>query len=53
SVGGHPAAAGLDEGDINWRQVLQVLPQDVPVAIEYPTEKDSEILEAKELLEEA
>lgn len=53
SVEGQPVAAGLDKGDINWRQVLQVLPQDVPVAIEYPTEKDSEILEAKELLEEA
>lgn len=46
-------AVGLDHGDINWRSILAVLPKDVPVAIEYPTLSASEILEAKQLLEEA
>lgn len=46
-----PVAAGLDHGEINWRKVLQLLPQDVPVAIEYPTTANTEILEAKKLLE--
>lgn len=46
-----PQAAGLDHGEIDWRKVLQILPQDVPVAIEYPTTTNAEILEAKELLE--
>lgn len=49
--GQKPQAAGLDHGDIDWRKVLQLLPQDVPVAIEYPTTTDAEILEAKKLLE--
>lgn len=48
---GQPQAIGLDHGDIDWRKVLQILPQDVPVAIEYPTTANAEILEAKELLE--
>jgi len=48
---GQPQAIGLDHGDIDWRKVLQILPQDVPVAIEYPTTANDEILEAKELLE--
>lgn len=46
-----PQAAGLDHGEINWRKVLQILPKDAPVAIEYPTTANAEILEAKELLE--
>lgn len=48
---GQPQAIGLDHGDIDWRKVLQILPQDVSVAIEYPTTANDEILEAKELLE--
>lgn len=47
-----PQAIGLDQGDIDWRKVLQILPQDVPVAIEYPTKNNAEILVAKKLLEE-
>lgn len=47
-----PQAIGLDHGEIDWRKVLQILPQDVPVAIEYPTITTTEILEAKKLLEE-
>ncbi|MGG5368781.1 sugar phosphate isomerase/epimerase family protein [Enterococcus sp. AZ196] len=46
-----PQAAGLDHGEIAWRKVLQILPQEVPVAIEYPTASNAEILEAKGLLE--
>lgn len=46
-----PQAAGLDRGEIDWRKVLHILPQNVPVAIEYPTTENAEIVEAKELLE--
>lgn len=46
-----PQAAGLDRGEINWRKVLDNLPNNVPIAIEYPTTTNIEILEAKELLE--
>ena len=46
-----PVAAGLDHGLIDWRKALDLLPKDVPVAIEYPTTENSEILEAKDLLE--
>lgn len=52
-VGEKPQAAGLDHGEINWRKVLTILPDNVPVAIEYPTNSNDEILEAKELLEKA
>lgn len=51
-IAGKPAATGLGTGDIDWRQALALLPQDVPVAIEYPTLSDEEILAAKQLLEE-
>lgn len=47
-----PQATGLDHGVINWRKVLSILPDDCPIAIEYPTTTDEEILEAKALLEE-
>ncbi|MGX7024617.1 sugar phosphate isomerase/epimerase family protein [Vagococcus hydrophili] len=49
---GKPVVAGLDQGEINWRDILEVLPTNVPVAIEYPTTKDEEIKRAKKLLEE-
>ena len=45
-------AVKLDSGEIKWRSVLEMLPNDVPVAIEYPTETSEEIIEAKKLLEE-
>lgn len=48
-----PQAAELDKGVIEWRKMLDILPQDVPVAIEYPTTSDEQILAAKHLLEEA
>jgi sugar phosphate isomerase/epimerase len=47
-----PQAAKLDDGEIDWRTILAQLPQDVPVAIEYPTTNDLEIKQAKKLLEE-
>ncbi|GCF95013.1 hypothetical protein NRIC_29040 [Enterococcus florum] len=47
-----PQVAELDQGVINWRKVLAILPQDVPVAIEYPTSSATEILAAKKRLEE-
>ncbi|MGM0167001.1 hypothetical protein IGI39_001981 [Enterococcus sp. AZ135] len=47
-----PQAAGLDHGELPWRKVLQILPQDVPVAIEYPTTTNVEIQTAKKLLED-
>lgn len=49
---GQPKAAGLDHGEINWRKVLTILPKNCPIAIEYPTVSDAEILAAKKLLEE-
>ncbi|BCA85214.1 hypothetical protein EsVE80_07370 [Enterococcus saigonensis] len=47
-----PQATGLDHGVIDWRKVLGILPANLPIAIEYPTTTDEEILEAKLLLEE-
>lgn len=49
---GKPHAVGLDHGEIDWREMLTVLPGNVPIAIEYPTTEKQEILEAKALLEE-
>lgn len=48
-----PQAAELDKGVIEWRKILEMLPQDVPVAIEYPTTSKEQIVTAKHLLEEA
>lgn len=47
-----PQAAGLDHGVLAWRKVLDTLPKDVPVAIEYPTTETNQITEAMQLLEE-
>ncbi|MGX6977971.1 sugar phosphate isomerase/epimerase family protein [Vagococcus elongatus] len=51
TIQGKPTAAGLGKGEIQWQKVLDILPRDVPIAIEYPTVSDEEILDAKELLE--
>lgn len=45
-----PAAMDLGTGVIDWQKVLTILPKDVPVAIEYPTTENSQILAAKQLL---
>lgn len=49
---GKPQAAGLDHGVVDWREILNILPTNCPIAIEYPTSSNQEILEAKKLLEE-
>lgn len=33
----------LGEGEIQWQNILQLLPSNVPVAIEYPTQDDTVI----------
>lgn len=48
-----PLVKPLDQGDIDWRACLEILPSDVPVAIEYPTKSSADILAAKKLLEGA
>lgn len=48
-----PQATRLDHGEVDWREILSILPANCPIAIEYPTTSDQEILEAKQLLEEA
>lgn len=52
NLSGKPVAAALDQGEINWREILDILPTDIPIAIEYPTTTDEEIKTAKKLLEE-
>ncbi|MGO2083044.1 sugar phosphate isomerase/epimerase family protein [Vagococcus sp.] len=47
-----PKAACLDQGSLDWRKVLAILPSNVPVAIEYPTTSAAEIITAKKLVEE-
>lgn len=37
TTGVKPVTVPLDEGDLPWRDILDILPQDVPVALEYPT----------------
>lgn len=51
-INNQPQVVGLDQGDIDWRKVLTLLPINQPIAIEYPLNTDAEILEAKTLLEE-
>lgn len=50
-VDNKPLAAGLNHGEIDWQEILRMLPKKIPVAIEYPTMRNSEIIEAKKLLE--
>lgn len=51
-VNDHPETVGLDAGELDWRKVLAILPKGLPVAIEYPTTSDREIVSAKQLLED-
>lgn len=37
-----PETVLLGEGDINWKSILDILPQDVPIALEYPCGTDAE-----------
>lgn len=43
-----PETALLNEGNIDWKSVLDILPQDVPLALEYPCGADA----AKQLVKE-
>ncbi|KRO15563.1 sugar phosphate isomerase/epimerase family protein [Lacticaseibacillus saniviri] len=43
-----PVTVPLDEGDLPWRDILDVLPHNVPVAIEYPTQNHDVITTAME-----
>lgn len=44
-------ATSLEQGDINWRKVTMLLPNDVPVALEYPSNIKEEILTDKRAIE--
>ncbi|RIP34997.1 sugar phosphate isomerase/epimerase [Staphylococcus gallinarum] len=44
-------ATSLEQGDINWRKVIEVLPKDVPIALEYPSNFKEEIIRDKEAIE--
>ncbi len=44
-----PQTVLLNEGDIAWKSILDVLPKDVPVALEYPCGKDATKQLSKEL----
>lgn len=37
----NPKAVFLNEGDLPWKSILQQLPQDVPLALEYPCGDDA------------
>lgn len=50
---GNLLATSLEKGAINWKKVLDILPKDVPIAIEYPSNNVKEILDDKKALEEA
>lgn len=43
-----PVTVPLDAGDLPWREILNILPQNVPVAIEYPTVAHDVIATGKE-----
>ncbi|PTL17181.1 sugar phosphate isomerase [Staphylococcus gallinarum] len=44
-------ATSLEQGDINWRKVITLLPNDVPVSLEYPSNIKEEILTDKRAIE--
>lgn len=48
TTGEKPVTVPLDEGDLPWREILDILPQDVPVAIEYPTTDHAVITTGKD-----
>lgn len=49
-VGDQLVTVPLNDGDIAWREILHILPQDVPVAIEYPTANEQTILDGIQAL---
>lgn len=44
-VNGKPAVVPLDDGELDWHEVLNILPKNLPIAIEYPSDSDA-IVEA-------
>lgn len=42
-VNDKPTVVPLDDGIIDWKSILAILPKDVPIAIEYPAENDTTI----------
>lgn len=42
---GNPFVKSIDRGNLAWRRILNLLPNDIPIAIEYPTENHEEIEE--------
>lgn len=40
----------LNEGDISWQEIMQILPQNIPVAIEYPTANEQTIIDGIQAL---
>ncbi|GEP19599.1 sugar phosphate isomerase/epimerase family protein [Pediococcus argentinicus] len=50
---GKPDVKPLDGGQIDWRSILDVLPSDVPIALEYPADSLQVIKNGIDKLEEA
>lgn len=40
----------LNDGEIRWQEILKILPQDVPVAVEYPTANEQTIRDGVQAL---
>lgn len=50
-VEGGLQATSLEQGEIDWRKVMSLLPKDVPVALEYPSNVKENILTDKQSIE--
>lgn len=50
TIDGKPQVVPLDQGNINWRQVLSLLPGLLPVAIEYPVENTQVLIDGIKLV---
>ncbi|KRK13110.1 sugar phosphate isomerase epimerase [Lacticaseibacillus zeae DSM 20178 = KCTC 3804] len=50
--GEKPVTVPLDQGDLPWRDILAILPDTVPIALEYPTAHHDVILAGKKLLQD-
>lgn len=40
TVAGKPTVVPLDDGELDWHEVLNILPKGLPIAIEYPSAND-------------
>ncbi|MGF7437473.1 sugar phosphate isomerase/epimerase family protein [Lentilactobacillus senioris] len=50
---GKPAVTPLDDGELDWHKVLNILPKDLPIAIEYPSDSDAIVKAGIEKVEAA